>query len=385
MAGQLIRRGDHTWMVRVPRGKSPEGKRLYHNKTVKGSKKDAQRYLTKALADHDAGCFVEPSRSTLGSYLAHWLEASVKPRVREKTFEDYEFHVRRYIAPAIGGFKLSELQPSSIQKFYNGLSASGLSSRTVRYVHSTLRSALQQAVKWGELTRNVADLVELPRQARAERKVLTAAQTNALIDGAEGNRWKALWVLLVTTGLRPGEALGLKWSDLDGDALRVQRSLVLLERGWRLEETKTDRSRRSVPLLQVTLKVLEAHRMVQVKEAQAAGARYNREMNLVFANSYGEPVDFRTTVRRYFKPLLKSLGLPEIRPYDLRHTHATLLLAAGVHPKIVSERLGHSSTVMTMDVYSHVLPTMQEAAMEKLHGLLVGTAESQIEVRPGKN
>jgi integrase len=376
MAGQLIERGERRWLVRVFLGRDASGKRRYHNKTIRGTKKDAQRYLNKVLTEVDTGTFIEPSNATVAEYLRKWLVASARPRVRERTAEDYEHHIERHLIPAFGLRKLSQLKPAEIQKLYGYMLDRGLAPRTIRYVHSTLRSALAQAVKWGELARNPADLVDLPRQERRERRVLTRAETARLLTAAKGTRWYALWVLLATTGVRPGEALALKWSDWEDHQLRVQRSLNRSRSGWRLEETKTDRSRRTVYLSRTTGEVLATHRAKQAEEMLASGEEYDRELNLVFANSRGQPLDYRTTVRRHFKPLLAAAGLPMIRPYDLRHTHATHLLMANVHPKVVSERLGHASTVMTMDVYSHVLPDMQEQAAAKLEALLFRAAQT---------
>jgi integrase len=369
MAGQIIQRGDRTWLVRVYLGRDHNGKKKYHNKTVKGAKREAEKYRNKVLAEHQAGSFVEPTKISVGAYLERWLNNSARLRVAERTFLDYTSHVTRYLSPVIGHRKLAQLQPAEIQRVYSDMLQRGLSPRTVRYVHSTLRSALQQAVLWGEIPRNPASLVQLPRNERKEQAVLAAAEINRLIEASRGTRWSCLWILLAMSGLRPGEALGLKWTDLDGDRLRIQRSLVRVRGSWSLKKPKTDRSRRSVVLPKALLRELKEYRARQAAEKLAAGSRYGN-LGLIFANKEGAPLDYRTTARRYFRPLLKAAGLPEIRPYDLRHSHATLMLGGGVHPKIVSERLGHSSTVMTMDVYSHVLPNMQQAAVEQLEALL---------------
>lgn len=370
MAGQIIKRGEKTWLVRVFLGRDAAGKRKFHNKTVHGTKRDAERYCTKVRSEQQSGTFVEPSRATVSEYLVRWLDTSAKIRVRERTWNDYKSLVDRYIIPALGARKLANLQPAEIQRLYADLLAKGLSARTVRYVHSTLKSALNQAVRWGELARNPAGVVEIPRLERLERRVLSSDETVRFLQQAAGTRWYPLWYLLTTTGLRPGEALGLKWSDLDGTKLRVQRTLVWVKKTWKLEDTKTDRSRRTVLLPESTLMVLHSHRAKQAAARLARGAAYNISLDLMFATDRGHPLDYRNTVQRYFKPLLAQAGLPPIRLYDLRHTHATQLLRENIHPKIVSERLGHSSTVMTMDVYSHVLPDMQEEAATKVDSLL---------------
>ncbi len=179
-------------------------------------------------------------------------------------------------------------------------------------------------------------------------------------------------LVLLTTGLRPGEALGLRWEDWEGDRLRVQRSLTRTAKGgWMLAEPKTSRSRRSVTLPSSTSEALGAHRVNQARERLQRGMGYQDD-GLVFCTAQGTPLDLPGVTRRHFHPILKAAGLERIRVYDLRHTCATLLLAAGEHPKIVSERLGHASVTLTLDTYSHVLPDMQESAAKKLEGLLFG-------------
>ena len=371
MAGQLIQRGERSWLVRVFVGRDPStGKRKYHNKTIHGNKKDAQRYLNRVLRERDTDTFVEPSRETLGEYLQRWLEASAKPRVRERTYWDYRLLLARYIRPGLEHRRLSQLTPAEIQGLYGEMLARGLSSRTVRLTHSVLRSALEQAVRWGLLARNPAALVDLPRRERREMRAFSPAEASRFLEAAQENRWYALWMLLVTAGLRPGEALGLRWSDMDGNKVRVQRTLVRQDgAGWRLEEPKTDRSRRTVVLPDSMVRVLQQHRVRQAEEKLRAGPDY-ADLGLVFANRAGQPLDYRTVVRRHFKPLLRKADLPAIRPYDLRHTCATLLLTLGEHPKVVSERLGHSSITQTLDTYSHVLPDMQQQTAERLETLL---------------
>ena len=210
---------------------------------------------------------------------------------------------------------------------------------------------------------------------RKEMRALSPKEAADFLETIRGDRWETLWELLLVTGLRPGEALGLKWSDVDWDQrkVRIQRTLVRDEDNeWHLGEPKTARSRRSVVVPASTMDTVRRHRAEQAEERLEKGAEYSGELDLVFANGYGDPLDYRVVVQRHFKPIVKAAGLAPLRPYDLRHTCATLLLASGEHPKVVAERLGHSSTVMTMDVYSHVLPDMQEAAADKLERLLFG-------------
>ncbi len=372
MAGQIVHRGPGRWVVRIYRGRDAAGKRRYHNKTIHGTKRDAERYRTKILRELDTGTFVEASQRTLEDFLKEWLEVSVRPRVRQRTHQDYSSLAARYLIPSLGHLRLSQLSPGDIQRVYADLQERGLSPRTIRYTHSVLYGGLEQAVKWRMLARNPAKLVDLPRQSRREMRVLGPEQAARFLEAARSDRWYALWTVLLTTGLRPGEALALKWSDLDGDRLRVQRSLVRdAGGGWHLAEPKSARARRVVSLPATSLRVLQAHRKQQLEERLGAGEQWE-DHDLVFASSTGQPLDFRVAVRRHFKPLLKRAGLPSIRPYDLRHTCATLLLAAGENVKVVSERLGHASATLTLDVYSHVLPDMQQRAAERIEGLLFG-------------
>ncbi len=373
MAGQLVARGERTWLVRVYLGRDADGKRKYHNKTIHGNKKDAQAYLNKVLREKDLGVFVEPSHSSLNEYLDKWLDVAAKPRLREVTFASYRDLLRRYIPPHLGAYKLSQLTSVEVQPVYARLQEQGLSARTIRYVHSVLRNALSQAVKWRLLPHNPTELVDLPRQRRQEMRPLSPVEARAFLEAAREDRHGTLFELLLTTGLRPGEALGLKWCDVDFEAgrLHIQRSLVP---GKGLQEPKTPRARRVVPLPASMTQSLRGHRKRQLEERLQAGADW-QEQDLVFPGTEGQPLLHRNVVRRHFKPLLEKAGLPDTtRLYDLRHSCATLLLSAGENPKIVSERLGHASVTLTLDTYSHVLPDMQESAAAKLEGLLYDSA-----------
>ena len=370
--GQILPRGASKWMVRVFLGRDAKGKRRYHNHTVHGTKRDAQRYVTKVLRDQDLGQFVEPSNRPVGEYLEEWIDTIVEARVTAKTATDYKALVRNHLKPALGDRKLSQLSAAEIQRHYNTLLEKGLSARTVRYVHSVLHSALDQAVKWGLLSRNPAKLVELPRHRRREMRVLSSKELGEFLKAAREDRWYALWELLVATGLRPGEALGLKWSDIEGGKIRVQRSLVRHSDGTcEFKDPKTSRGRRTVTIPPTVVATLQRHRREQLEEHLRAGQSY-ADHGLIFAVGNGNPLDWRVVVQRHFNRIIEAAKLPRIRPYDLRHTSATLLLASGENVKVVSERLGHASAALTLDVYSHVLPDMQHGAAERMEKLLFG-------------
>jgi integrase len=249
-----------------------------------------------------------------------------------------------------------------------------LSARTVRYTHAVLTSALKQAVKWLMLSHNPAASVDLPKATRKEMKALSAKEAERFLSAASEDRWAMVFALALTTGMRPEEYLALQWKDIDlGRGIATVQRVIVWNRkggGWSFTEPKTSKSRRSIPLPASILRFLRSHKRHQGEQRLKAGAKYQPH-DLVFATKEGAPLLIRNLLRRHFKPILIRAGLPEsIRLYDLRHTCATLLLTANEHPKIVSERLGHSNITLTMDTYSHVLPSMQQGASEKLERIL---------------
>lgn len=370
MAGQIIARGTRTYLVRVYLGRDGNGKRSYLNQTVRGSKKDAQTVLNKLLRDKDMGALIEPAKMVLDEYLDHWLETSVKPRVREGTHQEYAATLRRNVRPLLGAKKLGSIKPVDIQGLYTEMQKRGLKD-SVRYTHTILKDALKQAVKWQMLSQNPADFVDLPKISKSKVQALTQEESQRFLKVAKPTKWHCFFSLLLSTGLRPSEALGLYWTDLDlaKGTLTVRRGLRRLKGKWVLEEPKTPNARRTLPIPASLVTLLSAHMETQ-REQGFDGP-------LVFTSPTGAPKHEDGIVKDYFKPLLKKAGLPStVRLYDLRHTHATLLLLAGVHPKVVSERLGHSNITITLNTYSHVLPNMQQAATDKLEAMLFTSPET---------
>jgi integrase len=375
--GQIIPRGNDSCLVRIYLGRNPQtGKREYHNATIKGEK-EAKRYLRQKLHEIDMGTFVKPSKMTVSEYLDQWLQTAAKPRLRERTFADYEDLVRRYIKPAFGKKKLSNVRALDVQTLYGNMQTElWLSARTVRYTHAVLSSAFKQAVKWGMLAQNPASLVDLPKQERQEMQALSPDDAAKFLEAAADDRYGVLFLFALITGMRPGEYLGLQWKDLDlqKGVVTIQRTLVWRRRGggWYFSEPKTSRSRRSIPIPFSLVQALIQHKRRQGEERLKAGPNYQK-LDLVFATPEGGPLMVQNLFRRHFKPILKKAGLPEsIRLYDLGHSCATLLLAENENPKVVSERLGHSTVMLTLDTYSHVLPSMQRAASDKLENILFG-------------
>jgi integrase len=376
MAGQLIPRGPRTWVVRVSLGRDGTGKRRYLSRTVHGTKRDAEQCLHAALRERDLGTLVAAHGLTLDTYLDRWLAAKGQGGVRARTYEDYAAVLRRYMRPVLGARRLAQLQPLELQELYTGMSARGLSPRTVRYLHAIVSAALKQAVRWRLLAQNVAAFVDLPRMRRREAQVIAPEDVGRFLAAAADDPFGIVLTFALATGMRPGEYLGLQWKDLDlqrGVAV-VQRAVVWRSGRWYFAEPKTARSRRTVPLPASLTRTLIEHRRRQSAERLAAGPQYTAH-DLVFATGAGTPLDLRNLSQRHFKAVVRRAGLSEtLRLYDLRHTSATLLLAAGEHPKVVSERLGHATVTLTLDTYSHVLPTMQQGAADRLETLLFGSA-----------
>jgi integrase len=332
------------------------------------TREEARRKLAKAMSDRDGGLVFDAGSLTVGEYLDRWLEDSVRGTVRQSTYERYEYAVRPHIQPALGRIKLNRLTPVHVRGFYREKLDSGFSPATVHKLHVVLRKALTQAVSDGLLPRNVAEGMKVSQTRRKEIRPLTQEQTRALLDAARGDRLEALYVLAVATGLREGELLALKWEDveLEDAVLRVRHTLTRAGGKVSLGPPKTKKSRRSVGLTEGAVEALRAHLSKQLEEMERMGSLY-RPGGLVFANESGGLINPSNLRNRSFARLLKRAGLPpDTRFHDLRHTCATLLLSRNVNPKIVSEMLGHSSIAITLDTYSHVLPTMQESALRAL-------------------
>lgn len=370
MRGQIIEKSKGVWLIRV-QNRLANGKRKSVAKQVRGTKKDAEKFLTAWLRDMDKGIFVEPSTLTANDYFDRWLEAAARPRVSQRTADGYAGLLKRYVRESLGEKKLENIQPLDIQKVYAQMLQKGLSARIVRHTHSALHNALKQAVKWGLLQRNPAEYVELPKVQHTERRVLIPDEAIAFIEVADEMKHGLIFEFALLSGMRPEEYLALKWSDLDFErgTAQVRRALVRHNNSWSFEETKTARSRRTVSLPQQLFLKLKAHKRKQAEQRLRIGSLWHAH-DLVFCSETGTPHSIPNLTYRYFRPILEKAGLPQIRLYDLRHSHATLLLLADENPKIVAERLGHSTVVLTLDTYSHVLPTMQQQTTVKLTKLL---------------
>jgi integrase len=366
--GGISRRRDGSWMARYT-VQTPTGRK---RKVIYAkSQAEARRKLTEALANRDKGFTYDAEGLTVEGYLARWLEDSVRGSVKATTYQSYASLVRLHICPTLSGTKLATLTPAHVQTLYRTKLDEGLAPKTVKYIHTTLHRALRQAVRWGLVPRNAAAEADPPRVSTPEMSPLSPIQARTLLQAAKGNRLETLYVLAVSTGMRQGELLGLGWEDVDLEAgvVRVRRTLTLAKGGPRLTEPKTKGSRRSIRLTASAVEALERHRECQEAERAARGDGWNA-WGLVFCTRRGTPIRRDNLHDEHWKPLLRRAGLPDIRFHDLRHTCATLLLTKVVHPKIVSEMLGHSSITITLDTYSHVIPSLGEVAANAMEDAL---------------
>jgi integrase len=310
---------------------------------------------------------------TLSEYLERWLNDSVKDTVRPRTWERYEQNSRIHIVPALGRMKLKALTPAHVRGLYRQKLEERLAPRTVNYIHVTLHKALKQAVADGLLPRNVTEAVNAPRPEKKEIRPLTPEQARAFLEAIREDRLEALYVLAITAGMRQGELLGLRWSDVDLEAgtLQVRRSLASTKDGVAVyNEPKTAKGRRNVKLSGLALEALKRHRAAQNAERLKLGSLWE-DHGLVFSDPSGKPMRRWWLDRWSLAPLLERAGLPKaVTFHGLRHTCATLMLAGGVHTKVVQEMLGHADVSITLNVYSHVLPGMQDEAARRMDALL---------------
>jgi integrase len=346
---------------------TPEGSK---RKTIYGKKRqDVADQLAKALADRADGVVVDDKNLTMGEYLDRWLSDSVRGTVRESTYSRDKYLVTNHIKPSIGRVKLKNVSALHLQGLYRERLDSGLSASTVQKIHHVLHKGLRQAVRWNLVPRNPADDVKAPTPMPKEMHPLSAHEARCLLEAAQDERLEALYVLAVHTGMRRGELLGLKWSDVDLENSRIgiRRTLTRTDGGKRytLGDPKTKRSHRTVRITPQAVEALKRHLTNQMEEMERLGDIYI-DQGLVFTTKVGTLINPSNLRQRSFTPLLERAGLPRITFNDLRHTCASLLFQKNVHPKFVQELLGHASVAITIDTYSHMLPGMGSEAADAI-------------------
>lgn len=370
MRGHLYRRGG-TWTYVVDAGRDPTGRRHQKSKGGFRTRKEAEVALHSAMHALQQGVYVEPTKLTVAEFLREtWLPAA-KGTLRPTTYSSYEMHVRCYLVPAFGHLRIQQLAPPLINTFYGSLQEGwngrqALSPASVRRIHATLHRAFRDAVRWQLIVRNPASGADPPRAGRPEVRVWTPDQLRTFLRGARGDRNFVLWLFYVLTGTRRGEALALRWSDVDlaiGNAT-IRRSLVPVDHRLVFGEPKTDRGRRRISLDPQLVATLRTHRRRQCEERLLMGPAHH-DQDLVFAHPDGSPLRPEQVSRR-FSALGRAIGVPATRLHDMRHLHATLALAVGVPTRVLADRLGHSTTAVTSDIYQHVLPDLDRDAASKV-------------------
>lgn len=374
MKGHVRKRGSK-WCFVIELGRDPQtGKR--RQKWVSGfnTKKEAQKAMHEMLVKVAKNEYIEPSKMTFGELVDVWLEQYVHNKCRPRTINTYMGTVRRYIKPYLGKLSINQIKPIHIQQFLNELLRT-LQPSTVQIIRSVCKNIFQWAVDMQLVESNPVDRVKPPKTAPREMKYWNEEQVRRFLEAAKDHRYYPVYYLAIFTGMRKGEILGLKWEDIDFEAGRisVKRNLQRIDgHGLILQEApKTERSRRVVDISDSVVEVLKQHKRRQAEELLLLGIR----SDMVFTTTKGKWVD-PSWIKNTFHVIAKKAGNPRIRFHDLRHTHATLMLKAGVHPKVVSERLGHSTITITLDTYSHVIPSIQKDAANKLETLISPTPSS---------
>jgi integrase len=374
--GHIRERSPGAFELRYSLGTDPAtGKRKIATATVRGSRKDAEKELRRLLHAVDTGEHVEPNRITVQQWLATWLDA-VRAEVAPKSHERYGEIVHNFLMPAVGNLPLAKLAPTHIQTAYTGWATGGrrdgkgggLSPRTRRHIHRILSAALSRAVEQQLIARNPCDAFKkrLPKVERREMATLAAHQAQALLAAIRHTR--VYWPVLIAlaTGARRGEILALRWRnvDLDRGSLCIVESLEQTKAGLRFKAPKSEKVR-AITLPAFAIDELRRLKRGQAEELLALGVRQSGD-TLLCARADGEPMQPRSLTHEFTRAVTKVKDIPRVRFHDLRHSHATQLLVAGVHPKVAQERLGHSTISVTLDLYSHVTATMQEDAATRI-------------------
>lgn len=363
--GTIVQRSDGRWEAKIDLG-YVNGKRTrksFYGKT----RKEVAAKLAKALREREQGLPVESERETVKSFLERWLEDTARPRLAPRTFESYEMICRVHLIPALGRIRLAKLTPQDVQRYMNQKLAAGLSARTVAGHRAVLRKALNDALAWGIVARNAAELASPPKQPKHERRYLTPDEAKYLLTAIQGHRLEPLVITALGLGLRQAEVLGLRWEDIDEEAgvvwprMQVQR---LRGQGLVLRELKSAKSATPLPLPDVVAAALRQQRKRVLEMRLAAGPAW-REHGLVFPSEVGTPQEPRNVARAWDR-LRRQIGMPWLGMHGLRHGFGSLLAARGVHPRVAMELMRHSQFSLTMEIYTHVAPELAREAVREI-------------------
>lgn len=355
MRGHIKQRTKGSWSISIYLGKDKKtNKKKYKWYTIKGDKKDAEKFLTEKLRELDTGTFIDSKDINVRQYLDFWYEQHCLNNLSPTTYESYRRNLDNYILEELGHIRLEDLKPMHLQFFYTKCSKKGLSNKTILYFHRIIHCALNQAMKWQFIIRNVADCVDTPKPEKYKPLVLNNKEITELIKAISNTDIYIPVVIGIYTGMRRGEILGLTWKniDLEQGILKVVQALYPTANGLIFSNPKTENSIRKISMPLTLINILKDYKVKQETIKNRLGNNYN-DLDLVCALTNGNPIH-PTTLNHKFRDLLKENNLPLIRFHDLRHTHASLLLKEHVEPKVISERLGHSNIKITLDIYSHI-------------------------------
>lgn len=378
-----------TWYITVENGTRPDGRRKQVRRRGFPTQAAARKAYTELSASVQNGIHIDRSTVSVGDYLTSWLDDTLPVTVRESTSYSYRRNLRHHVIPRIGHIRLQSLRGPNLNRLYADLlepganrrsPSKGLSRRTVRYIHTVLHRAFGDAVRHGLLDRNPADLADPPVASQSVEaskvKHWTAEQVATFLElsTAEGDRDFGLWRLVVSTGMRRGEALGLRWCDVDLDAatVTVTQSVGVVDHQVRIEPPKTGAGLRTIAIDAGTVAALRAHRSRRGEERMMLGIGQASPTDFVFAEPTGEHLHPEAVSKRFDRRVARY-GLPHIAVHGLRHTWATLALQAGVHPRVVQERLGHSTISVTLGIYSHVIDGQDAEAAQQVADLFDGS------------
>ncbi|MED1089749.1 site-specific integrase [Bacillus paramycoides] len=369
MKGHIRKRGNKYCIV-IDIGPDPEtGKRRQKWFSGYKTKKEAQADVAKKITELNEGTFVEPSKVTLKEYLIHWLEIK-SMSVENSTYTSYKGYINNHIIPSIGMIALHKLNVIHIQKCYKFAMEKGIANNSILLMHRILKNSLNLAVKQNVISRNPAIHVEMPRKEKTSIQTWTEEEVKKFLLHSQESRYHIGCILAITTGMRLGEVLGLRWQDVDFNNHTITINQTSGHDDKIKKTAKTNSSKRTIPVPIETIDSLKKHKITINKEKLRFGSAY-QDFDLINCDMSGKVLR-RSTFRCNFDKLIRNAGVKKIKFHDLRHTHATLLLKQGVNPKIISERLGHTDISITLSVYSHVLPNMQEEAVKNFSKSIFG-------------
>jgi integrase len=384
MKGSIRSRGKNTWQLRFEGRPDGAGRRKYLAVTFHGNKTEAQRELRKKITAVEEGTHVDRNHETIAGFMEYWLVNHAEVNTTPRTVQGYRQKITAYIIPCLGGVKIQNLTAKHIQELHHSMLSNGLSNQSVVHAHRVLSKALECAIEWEIIPRNPAPKIKPPRPEPKGIDVWNMVELGRFAQFATDSQFSDVFRLAIFTGLRRSELAGLRWDQIDSDTktLRVTETLQrIVGRGLLVGKPKTKTSRRAIALGETANNLLQEIRWKQIALRAQMGGLYQNQAGYVFTDALGAPIDPDRLTKEFAK-VIKRAELPGSTFHSLRHIHASLLLAEGVNPKAISERLGHSKVSLTLDIYAHLLPGLQESAavaldrrLSHVHGLSTDSVE----------